>query len=951
VTRETVPPRPLPSPAIAILLALLVLPAFSAPAWAQVGGNVSGVAKDESGLALPGVTVTITNKNNGASQTLITGPEGNYRAVNLQPAPYEIVADLSGFATARRNFTLLVGTDATVDLTLGVAALTENITVRGESPLVEVTKSQPSSVIVGEQLATLPVLDRNFLVLAQLMPGAAPLTGVSTRFAVTKFGGVADQRNGYTTIIDGGTVDDATWGSPVINMTQDAVQEFKVFRNQFDAEYGAALNAVVNVVSKSGTNLFSGTGYYFGRDKALNAQNAKATTKPPFNQARTGGTFGGPFALNKTHFFTAYEFLNINRAAIVALPANNPFAAQQNGNYPYRVTEHLFDAKVDHRFNDDHSVTVRYAWDDQTTPTGGPANASSSQIDYSKSHSVVAAHNWIMSQSRVNTLRVHFLNHNLESLPTNYDLGINRPSYSFGQNGVDPQSFPRQNISIFETMYVNTPKHDIKIGAEFTAAASHFDAHFVEHGRFTFLTDAPFDANDSRTWPFSFEQQTPGFYEYKSKQVAGYIQDDWRIVSRLRINLGLRYDVDANLRNNQFYEDLLANPNYANLGRFVSNDRGNDLDNIQPRLGATWDVRGDGRLVVRGGFGRYVTRNRPWFQETSMDKSLGFVVRITDPNLLRNFPDITAVLGGKSVSEFVSAGGARSLYLIDNNYQLPYSLTGTSGFGLQLNSVTSVDVDYVHNFSTDQLGTTDANLPASGAITASNPRPIANYSQVGVLTNFGRSWYDALEVQLRTRVRGTDSLQVSYAYSRSRLDGVTFYSTYRGTERTPQQNGYNPTDTPHNLSVAASTSLPWEFQLSGVFRALSGGPLAVTSGVDLDGDLNTQGDRPRGLPPVVGRGDVEGQLALINSYRATRGQPPVSPALLNPDQILVLDVRITKAFPIGNRRRVEAFLEGYNVTNYVTLTGGSSNMGLASFLIRTGARDARQIQWGGRFVF
>ena len=118
---------------------------------------------------------------------------------------------------------------------MGVAALTESITVRGESPLVEVTKSQPSSVIVGEQLATLPVLDRNFLVLAQLMPGAAPLTGVSTRFAVTKFGGVADQRNGYTTIIDGGTVDDATWGSPVINMTQDAVQEFKVFRNQFDA--------------------------------------------------------------------------------------------------------------------------------------------------------------------------------------------------------------------------------------------------------------------------------------------------------------------------------------------------------------------------------------------------------------------------------------------------------------------------------------------------------------------------------------------------------------------------------------------------------------------------------------------------------------------------------------------------------------------------------------------
>jgi len=149
------------------------------------------------------------------------------------------------------------------------------------------------------------------------------------------------------------------------------------------------------------------------------------------------------------------------------------------------------------------------------------------------------------------------------------------------------------------------------------------------------------------------------------------------------------------------------------------------------------------------------------------------------------------------VSDFVTAGGARSLYLVDNNYELPFSLTATGGVGWQLNGVTSLDVDYVHNFSTDQLGTTDANLPASGTVNASNPRPVANYSQVGVLTNFGESWYDALEVQLRTRVRGTDNLQVSYAYSRSRLDGVTFYSTYRGTERTPQQDGYNPTDTPH----------------------------------------------------------------------------------------------------------------------------------------------------------
>jgi len=930
---------------------VLVLLAAAGSAAAQGGASVGGVVTDDTGAALPGVTVTIVNKNNGATQTLVTGPGGNYRAVNLQPAPYELAAELTGFAVNRKSVTLFVGADATIDFTLGVAALSENVMVVGENPLVEVAKAQPSSVIVGEQLAALPVLDRNFLVLAQLLPGSAPLTGVSSRFAITKFGGLADQRNGYTTVIDGGAVDDATWGSPVINMTQDAVQEFKVFRNQFDAQYGSALNAVVNVVTKSGGNQPSGTAYYFGRDKSLNARNAKATSVPPFKQARIGGTYGGPLVMNRTHVFGAYEFLNIDKAAIVSLPPTNPFADQQNGNYPFRSTEHLVDARLDHRLNDMSSFFARYAYDRQITPSGGPVNASGTITDSSRSHSIVAEQNWVLSQRAVNTVRAHFLSHNLATEPANYDLQISRPSYSFGQNGVAPQYFPRKIFSLFETFYLNTARHDIKIGGEFTRASSNFEAHFTEHGAFTFTTDAAFNGADARTWPFTFVMQTPGFYNYTSNQVALFVQDDVRIHDRVRLNLGLRYDLDTNLRQNDFYADLLANPLYEGIDQFVSADRGNDYNNLQPRLGATYDIRGNGSLVARGGFGMYVTRNRPWFQQTSMDKTLGFAVRITDPQLLRNFPDINAVLGGRTLEEYQNQGGVRSLYLIADDHVLPYSLNTTAGIGWQLNPVTSLDVDYVHNYGDNQLGTTDLNLPASGAISAANPRPVPRFSQVGVLSNFSQSWYDALEVQLRTRVRGTDSLQVSYAYSRSTLDGVTFYSTFRGTDRTPHEKGMNPTDTPHNLSVAASTSLPWGLQLSGVFRAISGGPLGVSAGVDLDGDLNTQNDRPAGLPPTVGRGNVEEQLAIINAYRASRGQAAVSPDLLKPDPIINLDLRVTKAFQLGGNRRIEAFLEGYNVTNYVTLTGGTGNMSSASFLIRTGARDARQIQWGGRYSF
>ena len=276
--------------AVVVLLFVLVTALVSAPAHAQIGANISGVVTDGSGGVLPGVTVTITNTANGRAQSLVTAEDGRYRAVSLQPGPYQISAELQGFGTVRREITLVVGSDATLDVSMGVATLNETVTVTGESPLVEVAKSQPSSVITGQQMENLPVLSRNFLVLAQLLPGAAPAR--SGQFAITKFGGPGNQRFGYITLVDGGDLHEPIWGHPSINLSQDSVAEFKVFRNQWDAEYGGALAAIVNVVSKSGTNKVSGSGYYFGRDDSLNAQNAYAKTKPPFQQVRVGTSFG-----------------------------------------------------------------------------------------------------------------------------------------------------------------------------------------------------------------------------------------------------------------------------------------------------------------------------------------------------------------------------------------------------------------------------------------------------------------------------------------------------------------------------------------------------------------------------------------------------------------------------------------------------------------------------------
>ncbi|MBP7776485.1 MAG: TonB-dependent receptor [Acidobacteria bacterium] len=916
-----------------------------------VGANLGGVITDQSGGALPGVTVTVTNRGTGFEHVLVTEADGKFRVVAMQPGAYDVIADLTGFTPQRRQITLTVGADATLNLVLDVGALSETVMVSASAALVEVTRSQPSSAVVGDQIAALPVLERNFLSLAQLLPGAAP-DQRPNRFSITKFGGAADQRNSFTTIIDGGDIDDVVQGNPTINLSQDAVQEFKVFRNQFDAQYGNALTAVVAVVSKSGTNQFHGSGYYFGRDDALNAKNAFARAKPEYQQGRVGGSVGGPALRNRTFFFTSYEYNDVNDVRIIALPANNPFASAENGTFPSGKTNHLFNTKVDHRFNDRHSMFARYAFDDQfTLRSGNPSSDSRQGDDFSTTHSVVAEGTSVLSDRLVNSLRVHFLTQNVGTLAHSTAAGVTRPSISTGPGPTWPQYFPRKKTTVGETVYYTAARHDIKAGADYSYSTGSYESHANETGQFTFTTDLPFDVNNRATWPISLVMQTPGKYSFASSQIALYAQDNWRIADRVRLNLGLRYDYDTDLRHEKFYKDLLANPAYAGIENFVSSDRGNDTNNLQPRVGATWDVFGTTRLVARAGYGMYVTRNRPYFQMVTQDGTLSSAVRIEDPARLSRYPDINAILGGQSLSEFVSTG-ARSVLLLSNDYVLPYQHNFTLGAGWQLTPSSSLDIDLVRGEGRKQLGSVDRNLPASGAISAANPRPVSRFTVVKSIENFTDSQYDALEMQFRTRVRGTDSLQVSYTLSRTYLMGVTHYATFRGTQRTPQEEGYSGQDTRHNLSIAASTSLPWGFEVSGILKALSGAPYNVQAGFDLDGDGQTQGDRPRGLPITVGREDVDESLAIINALRATRNLAPVNGDLLKLEPYVSLDGRITKAFAMPGGNSLQLFAEGYNLTNVVNLSSTpNGNIISTSFLVRNNAADARQVQFGARFVF
>jgi hypothetical protein len=352
----------------------------------------------------------------------------------------------------------------------------------------------------------------------------------------------------------------------------------------------------------------------------------------------------------------------------------------------------------------------------------------------------------------------------------------------------------------------------------------------------------------------------------------------------------------------------------------------------------------------------YVTRNRPWYQLRSMNQFASSVIRTTDAARVGSFPDVTAVLGGRTLDQVFASTTPRQVgTLIADDFVQPYALNTTAGVGWQINDVSALDVDYVHSYADHQVGLTDRNLPPSGP---ANPRPVQQFGQVLTLENYSRSWYDALESQFRTRLGSRGTLHASYTLSRSYLDGVDFFLTTRGTQRTPHERGYNPSDQRHNLTMAGTFTVPWSIELSGVARLISGSPIKVQSGVDLDADTIITGDLPPGIPITVGRERVPETLTAVNALRASRNLPPIRDSLLNLDPYRSVDLRLTKAVHMGDSRRMEVFIEAFNVTNHVNFRpplGNPPNAGASiiapAFLVRTAARDARQIQWGLRYVF
>jgi len=313
----------------ALTLAVLLWMAPAASAQTETG-RISGVVADATGGILPGVTVTAQSTGTGATRTVVTDETGQYVFANLPPGPYELKAELSGFNPFTAKVNVSVGGSANVNARLEIKGATESIVVIADTAAINTVNSEVSTTVNETQIRELPTITRNVYDLVGVAGNVAPddQSGRGTGYAIN------GQRSSSTNILLDGSANndefDATVGQEV---PLDSVQEFSVVSSNFSAQYGRASGGIVNVLTKSGTNQFRGTGYEFYRsDKlATNSYDNKSNEieKGQFTRHQMGFSIGGPIRRDKVHFFSNLEHIRVrsSETAIGWVPTPELIAA------------------------------------------------------------------------------------------------------------------------------------------------------------------------------------------------------------------------------------------------------------------------------------------------------------------------------------------------------------------------------------------------------------------------------------------------------------------------------------------------------------------------------------------------------------------------------------------------------------------------------------------------
>jgi hypothetical protein len=811
--------------------------------------------------------------------------------------------------------------------------------------------------------------------------------------------------------------------------------------HDFGAQYGRTSGGVVSVTSRAGTNQFHGTAFGYGRNDAMTAidyfTKASGFDNPPYDREQFGGSYGGPIQKDRMFFFGAVERVQENRVLPFSAKAYNEAVTLKQaltslttcpgcvtvGNAlvptqaaPQTIRDLTYTAKVDYQLNQQHSLFVRWgqqrinSFNDLIVNTGAPPHPDtdpngSNVYDTGRGYSFVGSETWVIGNAAVNTFAFQ-ANHLYTSQichcgtpgPQWATRNLLFPSLQVGvsQNSTD-QDFYQDKVQFKDDFSRQIGRHALKVGGDFgfypKIGVALAGAGGITQGAISFFDDPSVIVNNRTKYPQGF--LTPGATSQITvgdimlggpagladtigqKQFGVYVQDDWKVKPNLTLNLGVRYDLDLNWYNQKEYANnrtylvlkAIGSP-YGNLPQTPTKD-------ISPRVGFAWDINGDGRSVLRGGFGLF-------FDQTLMINN--FTRALQEKATLGNIAAVfvNSGVGVGQVANYVYAtsplpagplpgltqlrpGASTAGNWFDPDLTDPYNRTVHVGYSRQLTDRTALAADYTHIEGRNQF----RNYPVNPIEGAWDPNA-ASYNTCGAAPGYRRmqcafqtvlgdprilggvtiaatdnsSRYDELIIHLENRyTRAT--FQASYTLSGAYGYGGAIAGAVGGqgpqapinTDQHfgPGEWGPTPTDERHRVVVSGVFALVAGIQVSPIFQIASARPYNLTAGRDLNGDGT---NNERYIDPGTG------QMLSVNAGRGT--------ATWN------FDTRVTKFFNLGSEaQKLGVFAEFYNITNKANFGNAYNGNSLAAtFRQPTGFINggyayptSRQLQLGARFTF
>jgi hypothetical protein len=877
---------------VSVVSVLVVALAMSTPVRAQSTATLQGTVTDTQSAVMPGVTIAIRNTATGSERTAVTDAAGQYVAASLAPGRYTIVAHIEGFKDQTMEVVLEVAQIAVVSMKLGVAALAENVTVTGASPVIETATVSVGQVMAERTVQEIPLNGRHFVDLGPLMPGgvtapqnaglSAPLRGQGSFSFIS--GG--NRETAVNFMVNGINLNDLSNSQITFQPSINTVSEFKVDNSTFSAEYGRNSGAIVNVATRSGSNGLHGEAFDYYRDDKYDSRNyfnPEPAAKSPFNRKQFGVNVGGPIVKNRTFYFFSYEGLRhtqgvdlnsgvltqaqrdgvtdpMSKRLLPYIPLPNAVGASGEGRLitsgiaPVTINQTTVDVRHSLAKNDDLHGYYAFQADLRTEPNA-QGNTVPDFGDQRGGHRQIMTLNetHIFNQALVNEARFGYNRLNIHFDPNvvvnpadlGISVGVNQPialpqitiqglNLNFGGPSGFPSGRTVSTIAAGDTATYLRGNHILKFGGEFRRAEhSSFN---LDPGTFSYASPAAFQTGLGNAFNITLGDRS---YDLFINAIGGFVQDAISVGSNLKLDLGLRYDFIGapTEKDNKLVVFDAATASLVRIGSGIDQIHKNSSD-FQPRVGIIWNPTGDGRLAVRGAYAVMINQ-----------QNTGVVTGATaNPPLATPLNVAGAVRLDSALATAAASGLAPASTSPD--YLQGRMQTWNVNVEREMRGV-GLMVGYFGSYGDRQSIPINVNQFVNGVrpyprLSATSPiQPGATLGNITERDSTGYSHYKGLWITANHRM--THGLQFSASYTLSKSTDTNSFDGTGANTNGSLQNSYDIADSEgpsdfdvrHRFSINGTYELPFHgnqlkegWQVVVVTQTQSGGPFNVITNIN-----------------------------------------------------------------------------------------------------------------------